>query len=420
MMDSGYPLKTKTNSAEPGIMGDITCSIYSSFEEIASLREEWDSFVESVSGDIFLTYDWCRIWWEHYGEGRELCVFVFRNDDNIAGIVPMFFETIWVCLIPVRIGKIVGCDFTLAQFSLPFRPEYLDSCVKSFLETLKSMRWHILNIGPLAGLSANTGALKDALCRFSNDAEKITMRDGVVQTYYKLQPTWEKHLASLSKGQRREIVRKYAALEKIVPNSAVNMKVILADEKDINYFYKAFVDLHQAHWRGLGKLGHFGDWPDAFGFHCDMAKAQLQRGRLRLTSIQINSDILGYEYAYKFGANYFAFLNARTEEERYNEIGIGPILFSEQVKLAISEKVDCIDAMRGKYEYKLRLGGELFTTKKISVIRKGLINAFRVKMFFAVAALLNIIYYKIWFNRIAPKLSFKRRPLWKLWIRTRL
>ena len=400
---------------------EITCSVYSSFEEIGDLQPHWDAFVEEVSGDIFLTFDWSRIWWQYYGKGRELCVFIFKNSDqNIVGIIPMFFETIWVCLVPVRIGKIVGCDFTLAQFTLPLHPGYLDSCIKLFLETLKSMQWHILNIGPLAGLSANTESLKDALCRFLSDSEKVAIRDGIVQTYFKLQPTWEKHLACLSKNQRREIVRKYAAIEKKVPNSVANLKTIFADNENFDSIFHAFVNMHQKHWQSIGKCGHFGDWPNAFEFHHDVAKAQLQRGRLRLTSVQIYSDILGYEYAYKFGAKYFAFLNARTEEQAYDEIGIGTINFSEQVKLAIGEKVDCIDAMQGKYEYKLRLGGELFATKKISIIRKGLINTFRVKMFFAVAFLLNIIYYKIWFNRIAPRLPFKRSPIRKFWIRTRL
>jgi CelD/BcsL family acetyltransferase involved in cellulose biosynthesis len=419
-MNSYDPVKNDIVSSESILPPQVTCAVYHSFDELGDLQPHWDAFVEEVSGDIFLTYDWCRIWWEHYGKGRELCVFIFRKNDNIAGIVPMFFETIWVFLFPVRIGKIVGCDFTLAQFCLPIQPEYLDSCAKSFLETLKSMKWHILNIGPLAGLSVNTEALRDAFCRLSSDSEKITIRDGMVQTYFKLQPTWEEHLASLSKGQRREIVRKYTALEKLVPNSAANMSVILADEQVLGDFFKAFVDMHQTHWRGLGKLGHFGDWPDAFGFHYDMAKTQLQRGRLRLMSVRINDDALGYEYAYKFGDKYYAILNARTEDERYKEVGVGSIHFGEQTKMAINEKATCVDAMRGRYEYKLRLGGELFTMKFISVIKKGVINSFRIYVFGKLAALFNLIYYRIWFGRLAPKLPFKRRPLWKSWIRSQL
>jgi hypothetical protein len=409
-----------TDTSGPKVMEDITCSVFSSFEELSGMQEEWDSFVESVEGDIYLTYDWCRIWWSYYGAGRELRIYIFRSTSGIVGIIPTFFEKIRILFFSLRIGEIVGSDFTLHQFCLPVHPQYIDRCAQLFLESAKTIRWHVLRIGPLAGLYTEAEALEVALRRFSNDSEKVVVGEGMVQTYFKLQPSWEEHLAHLSKGQRREIVRKYAAIEKKVPDSATNMKVIFAEEKNLNSFYKAFVDLHQAHWRRLGKLGHFGDWPSSFEFHKAMAAAQLSRGRLRLMSVELNNEALGYEYAYKFGDRYYAVLNARTEDGIYKEIGVGAILFAEQVKMAIGEKTTCIDAMRGRYDYKLRLGGELFATRSLSVIRKGSINSLRVYLFGKIARLLDFLYYRIWFQRIAPKLPFKRRPLWKLWIRTRL
>lgn len=420
MIQPNHTSKIHTDSFETNSGEEITCSVYSSFQEIADLREEWDSFVESAQGDIFLTFDWCRLWWQYYGSGRELRLYIFRNSCEIVGIIPFFFEKVWLCFIFIRVGKIVGSDFTLAQFSLPIRPQYLDLCVRCFLEAIKPIHWHLLSIGPLAGLSANTEALKNALCRFSNNAERITIRDEGVQTYYKLQPTWEKYLASLGKRHRQEIVHKYRELGRTTSNGLADLKVIPADEKNLNSFFKAFVDLHEAHWRKLGKLGHFGDWPAAFDFHRDMAVFQLARGRLRLLGIHLRSDVLGYEYAYKFGDKYYGILNARTEDNIYNKIGIGAIIHSEHVKGGISEKIAYIDSMRGKYEHKLRLGGELFTMKNISVIKKGIINSFCVNLFRMFTIILDFMYYRIWFRRIAPKLPFKRRPLWKLWIRTRL
>lgn len=417
MIHSNHTSKIHTDSFETNSGEEITCSVHSSFQEIADLQAEWDSFVESVNGDIYLTYDWCRLWWQYYRNGRKLHLYIFRRNQDIVGIIPMFFENIWLLFVPIRVGKIVGSDFTLTQFSLPIHPQYFDICVNHFLEALKPMHWHILNIGPLAGIYKNTEALSDALCKLSNDSLTVTIREGMVQTYFKLQPTWEEHLSYLSRGQRREIVRKYAALEKKVPNSLANMKVILADETNLNSFYTAFVDLHQDHWRKLGKLGHFGDWPAALEFHHDIAVSQLAHGRLRLMCVQLNNEVLGYEYAYKFADKYFAILNARTENEVYNEIGIGSILFAEQAKMAIREKISYIDAMRGKYEYKLRLGGELLTIKKIFVIRKGIVNSFRAYLFDMFSNLLDFMYYRVWFQRLALKLPFKRRPLWKLWIR---
>jgi len=420
MTDISHMPESQAMSSGLEVEGDLTCAVFSSFDEISDVCETWDLFIEAIGGDIFLTFDSCRTWWKYYGAGRDLKVYIFRNNKGIVGILPMFCETLRYLPFSLRVVKIVGSDYTLSQFSLPIDPSYFDVCIKRFLEEITPIPWHILSFGPLAGMSETAEALKNVLPQYLEGSDRIIIRDETVQTYFKLQPTWKKHLAALSKSQRRGIVRKIAALEKYVPNAVENMKVILADVNNVDYLYKSFVEMHQAHWRRLGKLGHFGDWPRAFEFHNEMALSQLACGRLRLMCVQIEDEVLGYEYAYKFSDKYYAILNSRTEEGVYNEIGIGSILFSEQVKMAISENVVCIDAMRGRYDYKLRLGGELFTIKKLSVIRKGILNSCRVYLYAKLANLIDLIYYRVWFRRLAPKCPFKRGSLWKIWIRTRL
>jgi CelD/BcsL family acetyltransferase involved in cellulose biosynthesis len=242
----------------------------------------------------------------------------------------------------------------------------------------------------------------------------------MVQTYFELQPTWEKYLASLRKSQRRQFLRKYSALEKIGTDDIKSFEVILADKENLSSFFKDFVNLHQAHWHGLGKLGHFGDWPLAYAFHNEMAHSQLMHSRLRLMCLRFNNEVMGFIYAYKFGNKYYAILNARTELEIYNKIGIGQLLIGELAKMAINEKMAYIDAMQGRYDYKLMLGGQLAPIKKIIIIKDNLANSLRVKTFHYLSKLIDLCYYRIWFNRLAPKLPLKRKPLWKLWIRIRL
>jgi CelD/BcsL family acetyltransferase involved in cellulose biosynthesis len=407
----------ESNLSMSNLTPNVTCSIYTSFEDITEIQEEWDAFIESVNGDIFLTFDWCRVWWQFYGKGRSLQLFIFYQENKIVGIIPMFFETIKLFLISVKMGKIVGGDSTLSQFSIPLHPKFLEPCIKLLMDTLKSRNWHILIFGPLSGLSENNVLLHKALCNSSSNRKKVSIKEGMVQTYFELQPTWEKYLASLKKSQRRLILRKRSALDKIEASGAKNIEVIIADKENLPSFFKDFVDLHQSHWHGLDKLGHFGDWPSACAFHYEMANSQLMRSRLRLMCVRFNNEVLGFEYAYKFGDKYYAILNARTEVEIYNNIGIGPVLFSEQVKMAINEKVTYIDAMRGRYEYKLKLGGQLLPIKKMFIVNDNFANPLRVKIFHYLSRLIDLCYYRIWFNRLAPKLPLKRTPLWKLWIR---
>ncbi|MBW2647181.1 MAG: GNAT family N-acetyltransferase, partial [Deltaproteobacteria bacterium] len=162
----------------------------------------------------------------------------------------------------------------------------------------------------------------------------------------------------------------------------------------------------------------FGDWPDSFDFHKEMAHAQLKYDRLRLMHIKWGEYSLAYEYAYKFGSRYFAFLNSRTDMKEVADVSVGTTIFAERMKKAISENVRYVDAMRAKYEYKMRLGGKLFPMRDIYVFQKRILSRVRVYMFRFLSKLLHFCYYKIWFMRIAPRLPFRRRPLWRRWIRS--
>lgn len=39
---------------------DVRC--ITSFGSLEEMREEWDDFVLSVCGDVYLSFDWCAIW----------------------------------------------------------------------------------------------------------------------------------------------------------------------------------------------------------------------------------------------------------------------------------------------------------------------------------------------------------------------
>ena len=126
---------------------------YDSFEPLASMQPQWDAFVESVGGEIFMTYDWQRIWWKYYGSERQLKIFVFRNNGQLVGIIPMFFEKIRLGPVSIRCGKIVGSDFTLSTVTLPIRKELLSDVLEKFFTDIKTCcQWDVLHIGPLSGL----------------------------------------------------------------------------------------------------------------------------------------------------------------------------------------------------------------------------------------------------------------------------
>ncbi|MBW8017356.1 MAG: GNAT family N-acetyltransferase [Planctomycetes bacterium] len=396
----------------------LQVKVYEHFEGLRDMQEEWDDLVEEVCGDIFMTYDWCRVWWKYYGKNRNLKVFVFRCDDDLVGIVPLFIEKIWLGPLFVNAVKIVGSDFTLSEFSLPVQDTFLSKIVAALAVNLKDLKWDILHIGPIAGLYDNYVELNESF-KFSFDSYgQVQNEEKHVQTYYHLEESWEKHLSTLSKTHRSNIRKAYRQIAKVFDNTDKSVETIVTDSNNIEEEFNNFAEMHKTHWNTLNKAGHFGDWPKSIDFHLEMAKAQLMHDRLRLLKIVLDGECIGYDYGYRCSQNYFELLNARMRGERLGNVSIGEIIFSERAKKAIDEKVSRVDSLRGKYYHKIKMGGKLYPMHNIYVIRKGCLRGIRVGLFRKLSELYHFCYYRVWFLKVVPKVLKKRRPLNKLWIRT--
>ncbi len=61
-------------------------------DQLEPLKPAWTALAHSQSyATPFQTSDWLLTWWKHFG-GGELRVFVFRNGDQLAGLVPCFLH----------------------------------------------------------------------------------------------------------------------------------------------------------------------------------------------------------------------------------------------------------------------------------------------------------------------------------------
>ena len=392
----------------------IELKIYNSFEEITGFQAEWDNFVEANGADIFMTFDWCRIWWKYYGKNRDLRIFIFHSNDDLVGIVPLFFEKIWLGLFYIRVVKIVGADFTLAQFSLPIQDGFLKEVALGLSEKLHVLEWDIIHVGPIAGICNSFPKFKKALRgSFSSFAEVRSEEKGV-QTYFELDENFEEQISNLGKSERKRLRR----IQRFIDKKELSLKLSYAIASNLKDYFTSFKETHKDYWQKRNQGGHFCDWPDSELFHQDMALSQLKKNRLRLLELSYEDKRFGFKYAYKFGGKYFAILSARSGMAVSNKMDFGRLSYIVQSNEARLEGISLIDSMRGKYEYKNKMGGKLYPIQSIYVIRKGWLRVIRVQLFRILSKLYNIGYYKIWFCRVAPKMLKKNRPLNRLWIKT--
>jgi hypothetical protein len=144
----------------------VTLKVAADFKTLAELQPEWDAFVETTGGESFLTYDRCRVWWKYYGGKRELKILVFWHQQDVVAIIPLFFETVQLGPVRVRIGKIVGTHGSLSNVNMPIRKEFIAEVIRKFARVLREYRWDVLDIGFISGRYADFELLQSACQRY--------------------------------------------------------------------------------------------------------------------------------------------------------------------------------------------------------------------------------------------------------------
>ncbi|MEO6299559.1 MAG: GNAT family N-acetyltransferase [Paracoccaceae bacterium] len=166
------------------------------------------------------------------------------------------------------------------------------------------------------------------------------------------------------------------------------------------------------------------DWPGSAEFYSDLAARTATEERVRLYRLNGVAGPIGSQFCLVAGGTAHWRLPARNLDPEAERLGSGTVGLVKMIDNLITEGVSRIEAGRGEYSYKLDYAGRNVPVHRL-IVRPGTpFAALRLKLLLGWADLLNLLYYRIWFQRLAPRYrkltGAKPRPLWRSWIRTRL
>lgn len=389
--------------------------LYKNFDELSAIAVEWDTFIRLAGGDIYQTYDWCRIWWKYYGEGRALRVYIFRKGEKIVGILPFFVEVISIGPLCQRVAKVVGADFTLSIVNLAIEDDCSEIAIQIVLSDLIEVATcDIVLIGPL-------GENYEVYRRISQvamlSASAFFFRDRKMSVYSQLTlpGTFHEYLQTLKRRERKRLRYSINLGQRSFDWSCD----VLSEASQLENEIESFVRMHTEQWMVRGKLGHFLDWPHGIEFNAEMAMTQAKLGQLRLLRVKANDTTVSYRLGYAFGKRWHARLPARLVGSEWDKFGIGRVGMLKMIEFAASEGIREIESGEGHYKHKCDLGMEEYSLRTIAFVQPGILPRLKAKLYFYLADALNLFYYRIWYIKLAPRLPIPRKPLWKLWIKTR-
>lgn len=403
------------NAHRPGLAVAPTLEhcVYESFVQAEIVRGDWDDLAAG-HGDLFGTFDWCRIWWQHYGQNRQLQIHVLREGPHLVAVLPLFAETLRPLGMPLRVVRLVGCDHVLTPAGMVVRPDRAEAVAGALLDWLeKHERWDLLHLGPLQCYMETTRPMALAFAASPVVEEVFAGERHSCVTVYEIPETYEKYLAALAGSERRNVLRcqRHAQAERGVSVAAPT------NPDEVQQAMTALVQLHQCLWTGKGKLGQFKDWPDYQRFHRDMAQCLLQSGRLALVTLKAADQIVGVEYGYHFGSRTHALIRGYCDQPEWRNYSIGRMLHCHMVEQAATRGATLMDDGRGTFEYKRRLGGQLRFERALTVVRRGHGTHLRTWLAMRAAWLIHAAYDRVWFDWLRPRLHLPARPLRRSYIR---
>lgn len=403
------PATVPALETQPESHRSLSCRVYRSFAELETLRETWDAAVLALGGSVYMTFDWCRIWWQFYGAQKELRVHIFTQAEQIVAIIPLYLEDLGLRPLRLRVARLVGANVPPKVFNPPVDPACSAQVFESLLARLFAQdQCDILSFGPVSGLHQASDTLAQI-------GQCYSVERGVHSVFW-LPKSMDEYYGALSKNERKNR-RKYElrllSKEYQVTTDVIREPVAAAAE------FERFVPQHTAQWRQQAKPGHFGAWPSATEFNRALVQSQSKLGRTRFIRILANGEVISSQYAFALGDTYYWELPARTVGNEWERFSLGPTGIVTMIAAAIQEGLARIEGGLAHYDYKLRLNAKEHPTRTFrfisgrsrSRVAARLFNLWRLGLLFG--------YHKIWYRRIGPRLpqGFSSSQ-WRVWLRS--
>lgn len=390
---------------------------FRSFDDAHLIEPEWDALVTRLEGSLYSTSSWCQVWWRHYGRGRELRLIAVRLGEELVGVLPFFLERLRLPL-PIgraRVAKLVGSDSTTAVIDPLVQP---DAAVEAFTSALRQIfddddadMVHLACSGSIPHLDA----IRHSAAAITDIAEVVRDQECDSHTIFDMSDGFDAYMRSLNSHQRSNYRRKIKKL-----SGAFDVQTdIVRDGPLLDEQFEAFVAMHQAQWTAIDKLGHFGDWPGSREYSRDLVRTLAQADRVRLVRLLADDQVVAYYWCFALDGTYYWRLSARLAGEEWDKFALGRVGVVKMMEVADAEGVTAIEAGVGSYGYKENLNAKTFPVYSVGLCRRGLASRLRARLTLAHGDMLHLVYYRIWYLRLAQRVRILRRPLWRSWTRRR-
>jgi CelD/BcsL family acetyltransferase involved in cellulose biosynthesis len=332
-------------------MGDLSIRVYSSLEELESLRPAWEELLDEFpSATTFSTWEWLAPWWRAFGDGRELLAVAFFDEtQGLVGLAPLQISRRSVAsLFNLRVLGLWGDGSADSDnLDIPVRPGYEAEVTAALVEFLEkeSRRWNICEFNTMPEDSPTARCLAQTL----SDRGGRTYSDRQTSSAIALPETWEAYLSQLSAKERGKIA--YYQNRLLKKYSVRFARCAAGDE--IPQRLESLFMLHGKRWQLAGERGSF-ESPARRGLYRDMAGELMARGKLEFWLLELDGQAVAAQFGFRHGDTVFQLQEGF--DPACSADSVGYVLRAHVIEQLIPQGVRRYDFLAGESPSKVRWG----------------------------------------------------------------
>lgn len=367
--------ETETIEKTPGEL--LSVEVISSESRFDAIADEWNGLVDAADVHIFQTYEWQRIWWKIFGGNNRLHILLFRDREQLVGIMPMFFDYYRIFGFPVyRCLRMIGSRIIKPEEgSVPVElafSDYLSAIVLPDYkqEVNRSLRYYLHTISEtydeiiLEELPEDSLLSDSLLPKFEDDPDwQCSTKKASVCPQINFPESWDDLLSNLSSNARYQIRRD---IRRITDDKIFELQTARTRE-EVEQAFDNLVAFHQRRWHNLGQPGIFAD-KRILKFFREITMKFHEKDRLSFRTLAAEGECVAVDLLFKFKETLYMIQRGFDDTSEYNEYGPGNVLLYSVIKEAIQDGFEKYDFLRGEEKYKLRTANR--SPQNIEVILK--------------------------------------------------
>ncbi|MBM4038042.1 MAG: GNAT family N-acetyltransferase [Planctomycetes bacterium] len=346
-----------------------------------AMEREWDPLVErSASATVFLTWEWLRPWWRHFGRpGDELAILAARDGTALVGIAPLYRSRVRASYgvgSLRRLGFIGDHSGDSEYLDFITEPGREEEVLRAFLAHIEADRagWDLAQFWLVPAASPHLALLR----RFAVERRWLAEERQWPCLSIRLPADWESYLATLQprfRSKLRSLLRKLpegpvggGSVPRAVgsgedaghggpAHSAVALPAFdqCIDPAELPERLESLFALHQERWRAEGKPGSFAS-EGRRGFYREMGEAFLRRGWLRFHALRLGGRFAAHEFSFEhLGRVYFL---QQAYDIGREDLNLGTALKAHVIRESIARGACEYDFLGGDAPYKRKWGTE--------------------------------------------------------------